>query len=55
MFATLGMAEFNDIEIAIFEHQWRNFAGPCTLISPVHVLRADLHGRICQNIFDFTN
>lgn len=55
MFTALGMTEFDDIEIAVLEHQWRNLAGPCTLFGPVHVLCANLDGSAGRDFLHFAH
>ncbi len=52
MFAAFGVAELDDVEIAIPEHERRNLAGPGTLIGPVHVLRTHLNGGIGKQTLD---
>ena len=42
MLAPLAVAELDEVEPAIPQHQWRDLAGPGAGIRPVHVLRANL-------------
>ena len=43
MLAPLAVAELDEVEPAILEHQWRDLSGPGAGIRPMHVLRANLH------------
>lgn len=54
-FASLGVAEFDDIHAAVDQHQRRNLACPGAGFSPVHVLGTDLHGTVLQHRLDFAD
>src|SRR5690606_36670226 len=55
MLATLRVTKLNNVDIAVLQHQRRNFSGPCALIGPLYVLRADLDRGAGQDFLHFAN
>lgn len=55
MLASLGMAEFDEIEAAVLEHRRRNLARPCARVRSMHVLRSHLHRSRRESLFDLAH
>ncbi len=48
--AALAVAEFHHGGTAVLHHRGGDFPGPGALLFPVHVLCADFHARVLQDI-----
>jgi hypothetical protein len=55
MFAPFAVAKFDEVEIAIPEHDWRDLTGPGAGIVPMHVLGADLDAGCRKDLLDLAD
>src|SRR5258708_1585677 len=49
MFAALRVAQPDEIEATILQHWGRDFPSPSAVSGPMHILSADLDGRVAQD------